>query len=293
MPAQTRAPRSPTLIPAATSVPTSDARTFANFQRIFIIVFENLSFSRVMADPYFTDLAKRGALMTNYHGVSHPSQPNYIAMVAGDPLVQDDNRHNLPQTNLVDLLEAGSVSWKAYFENYPGQCNIDTAAGDTTTGQYVRRHNPFISFDNIRTNPARCAHLVNSDQLNNDLANGTLPSYSFYVPNLYNDAHDKPLAYAANYLKTFLEPKLVDPVFMNSTLVVVTFDEDERQDDPSLHPIYTVLLGSMVRAGSTDQTNYNHYSLLRAIEDNFSLGTLGRNDASATPLAKCNFAGGC
>ena len=73
------------------------------FKHIFVIQLENEGLAQVQKDTYFADLASRGALMTDYSAVSHPSQPNYIAQIAGDTLVRDDASHDLPQTNLVDF----------------------------------------------------------------------------------------------------------------------------------------------------------------------------------------------
>lgn len=272
-----------------TSAPTSTPASA--FQHIFIIVFENKNQSEMLANPYFADLAKRGALLSQYYGIAHPSQPNYVAMIGGDTFgIIDDSNHNLPQNNLVDLLEAAGVSWKAYQENYPSAC----FAGGSASALYARKHNPFISFDNIRTNPTRCAKIVNAIELSNDIATNRLPAFSFYTPNVENDAHDKPISFGANWLQDFLEPKLRDPDFTTSTLVVVTSDESQSFGaNPTRALIYTVLLGSMVHAGSTDSTRYTHYSLLRTIENNFRLGTLNRNDATAIPFAACNFEGEC
>jgi hypothetical protein len=72
---------------------------------------------------------------------------------------------------------------------------------------------------------------------------------------------------------------------MDGTLVVVTFDESEdKSDDPKTSPIYTVLLGSMITPGTSDRARYDHHSLLRTIEDTLGIGTLGRHDATATPI---------
>jgi hypothetical protein len=271
----------PTVImtPAASPTPSTP-------QHIFVIVLENNPLQGVLSIPYFSALAKRGVLLSNYHAITHPSEPNYIAMIAGDTFVFDDGVHDLPQTNLVDLLETAHMSWKAYLEEYPSSCFNGVVAGDSQTGQYARKHNPFISFDDIRTNPQRCSRLVNADALAADIAANQLPAFSLYVPNLRNDAHDTSPAYAAKWLSSFLDPKLADPGFIRDTLVVVTFDED---NGAAGNLIYTVLLGSMLRANSSDSRSYTHYSLLRTIEDNFSLGTLNRNDAQADPFSACDF----
>ena len=141
-----RPPYSAALLPSILRAP---ARAF---ERIFIIVFENHGAAAALANPYFKQLAGRGAYLSNYYAVSHPSEPNYLAMLAGDPLVSDDGVYNLPQKNLVDLLEPAGIGWKAYQENYPGGCFAGSVAGNAGSGLYARKHNPFISFDSIRSN---------------------------------------------------------------------------------------------------------------------------------------------
>lgn len=259
---------SPTPSPGANieSKATATGRPTRAFQRIFIIILENKSRESVLSNPYFKGLAERGVQLTNYRGVSHPSQPNYIAMTAGEPFVSDDSVHNLPQSNLVDLLEDAQIAWRAYEGNYPGQCFAGAQAGDTASGRYVRKHNPFVSFDDVRNNPQRCSKIVNADRLSADIAGGQLPAVSFYVPNENADMHDQPLAYGADWLKSFLEPKLMDPRFTDNTLIVITFDETNSDlSDPAADHLYAVLIGPLVRAGTTDSTQYNHYSILRTI----------------------------
>jgi Phosphoesterase family len=258
---------------------------------VFVIVLENESGAAAIRDSYLAQLAARGARLTSYHAVAHPSQPNYVAMLAGDTLVSDDGNHDLGQSNLVDLLESAHHSWKAYLEGYPGKCFAGGSASSKQGGNYARKHNPFISFNDIRTNPARCANIVDASQLDSDIANGQFPEFSFYTPNLDNDGHDTSLAFASKWLKGFIEPKLADPKFNSGTLVVVTFDEGTG--NPADDALYTVLLGPMVVPGSSDATSYSHYSLLRTVESVFGLGSLGRSDAAAAPFASCNFGSGC
>ena len=287
-PTQTTTPEQateqPTEQPTATVLPTTPIK------HIFVIILENKSKQAVFYNSYFNNLAKQGVQLTHYYGVSHPSEPNYLAMIAGDTFVTDDGSYNLPQTNLVDLMEQANVTWKAYLEDYPGSC----FAGGSADALYARKHNPFISFDDVRTDVERCSNLVNADQLDSDIAAGQLPQFSFYVPNLKNDGHDTSVDYSANWLQSFLDPKLADPHFMDGTLVMITFDEtDDFNADPSTQTLYAVLLGPMVQAGTTNPTPYTHYSLLRTVEDTFNLGTLRRNDESATPFDACIFSGGC
>jgi phospholipase C len=249
------------------------------FDRIFIVVLENTWFARAAEAPFLQSLAARGALFSNYYAVSHPSYPNYLAMVAGSTLgVKDDKQRDFDATSLVDLLEPAGVSWKVYAEDLPSPCFL---GGSSPDGLYVRKHEPYISFRNIQRSPARCARIVNADQLSADLAADDLPQYSLYIPNVRHDGHDTSLGEMDAWLRGFLTPLLQDPRFMRRTLLVVTFDEDAGL---WTNRIYTAFVGDMVQPGITNGNAYNHYSLLRLIEENFGLGTLHREDSQATAI---------
>jgi hypothetical protein len=136
------------------------------FDRIFIIMLENELESTVRQDPFMLELESQGVRLSDYHGVAHPSQPNYLAMLAGVPIVADDTCQDIDRTNLVDLLEAKGVSWRAYLEDLPeGQKSVCIS----DDGLYFRKHNPFVSFDNIRNNAERLAKIVNASRLKEDL----------------------------------------------------------------------------------------------------------------------------
>ena len=262
------------------------------FDRIFIIIFENEHRSTVLANDYMRDLAARGVNLSNYFGVAHPSQPNYIASIAGLPLVKDDTcPTNLPDTNIVDLLEAKGVSWKAYMEDLPvgNKPKVDKAVCKSKDGLYFRKHNPFVSFNNIRNNPERLAKIVNAEQLEIDVENDALPQYSWYTPNIQNDGHSIPddfqknhpernVNFLANFLKGFLEPLLNNPNFTKGTLVAIIFDESFQSHDNN---VYAALLGDMVEPNTVQSEHYTHFSLLRTVEENFNLGTLNRMDLTA------------
>ena len=249
------------------------------FDRVFIIVLENIDFDRAMRAPFLHHLATRGTLLTDFHAITHPSFPNYLAMVTGSTLGIRDNRpKDLDATSLVDLLEPAGVSWKVYAEDLPSPCFLGTTSPD---GLYVRKHEPYISLRPIQRNPARCARIVNAAQLSIDLAQDAIPQYSLYVPNMRHDGHHTGIREADAWLQEFLTPLLLDPHFMRRSLLVVTFDEDSGSAG---NHIYTVLVGDMVQPGAINGNFYNHYSLLRLIEDNYGVGTLGREDAKATPI---------
>jgi phospholipase C len=255
------------------------------FDRVFIIMFENELESAVLLDEYMRDLQARGARLSDYHGVTHPSQPNYIAAVAGLPFVTDDTCQDIDATSVIDLLEAKGVTWKAYMEGLPED---DKAVCISADGLYYRKHDPFVSMNNIRNNPGRLAKIVNAKRLHEDIDAGKLPQFCWFTPNIQNDGHSPPDATAlhrwsgveflSQWIKGFIEPLLANPVFMKGTLVVVTFDESIPYAD---NHVYAALLGNMVKPGTVEPDRYDHYSLLRTIEENFELGTLRRNDLTA------------
>jgi phospholipase C len=222
------------------------------------------------------ELADKGANLSNFFAITHPSYPNYLALTAGSTFgINTDGQSDLDKTNIVDLLETAGISWKVYAEQYPDK---PCYKGVISNG-YVRKHLPMLSFVDVQNNAARCAKVVPATQLTKDVVSNNLPQYSLYIPDLDNDGHDTGVGFATKWLKGFLPPLQDKPNFAAGTLVVITFDEGL---DGSTNQIYTVLSGEPVKPGSVNNTRYTHYDLLRTIEDNFKLGNLGREDAKAS-----------
>lgn len=248
------------------------------FTRAMIVVFENTNYQEALSQPFFSQVAQSGATFTHFLAESHPSQPNYIAMIAGDTFgVTNDSPVNLEATNVGDLLEQSGKSWKVYAEDYPGNC-----FQGTTSGKYARKHVPFISFKSVQSDPQKCANIVNATQLDQDVRTQGLPDFSMYIPNLNNDGHDTNAAFANNWLSQTFGPRLNDPSFMNGLLLVITFDESENLFGPN--QIFTAFYGTGVKAGSVVSSQNSHYSVLRTIEDALGIGNLGRNDATAQAI---------
>lgn len=255
---------------AATTTVTKRGRYF---DRVFIILLENQGYQDAIRNQKFKELAQNGTVLTNYFAVTHPSQPNYLAMTSGDTWTDSDDNINVDATNIVDLLEAKNISWKSYEENFPSRCFTGASKG-----KYYRKHNPLISYDNVRNNANRCAKIVNANELLTDIKSNTVPQYCFYTPNIDHDGHNTGLSGGADWVYSFLPPLMQEPHFTDGTLVVITYDEDNYKDQ---NQVFTLLMGSMVTSGAQDSHHYTHYSLLRTIEENWSLGSLQRNDATA------------
>jgi hypothetical protein len=151
-----------------------------------------------------------------------------------------------------------------------------------------------MSFANIQTNLARCKNIVPATTMGADPA--SLPDFSFYVPDVWDDGHDTGVAYADKWLQEKFTPyfgNLVDPNDpdpavratyvppMKDVLFIVTFDEGDLSPD---NRVYAVLHGDSVQPLTPPQPSFNHYSLLRTIEDSLGLGTLGLEDQRAVPI---------
>jgi acid phosphatase len=242
------------------------------------------------ADPNLQYLAKQGILLTNYYAVTHPSEPNYCAVVAGDNFGMDNDDFNAIPANIstvVDLLDTQGISWGEYQQDMPyaGFQGFNFSNQKTYANDYVRKHDPLILFDSVTSNATRLSLIKNFTSFNSDLAAKTLPQWSFITPNMTNDGHDTSVTVAASWTRSFIEPLLNNTYFMNNTLIVITFDEDETYTVGN--KVYTLLLGGVIPdslKGTTDDTFYNHYSMLSTVEVNWGLPSLGRWDCGANVL---------
>ncbi|CAG8446805.1 phosphoesterase family-domain-containing protein [Gigaspora rosea] len=256
------------------------------FDRIVAIIFENTDYSKAIKNTYLKSLynSAQGVLLTNYNAITHPSEPNYVAMIYGSTAgITDDGDYNVTGQNIVDRLETNGITWKAYMEDYTcGTCYT----GDfcpSGTDLYARKHNPFISMQDINSDPTRCAKIVDASQLDIDINNNQVPQYVMYVPNQNNDGHDTSLSTAMTWFQGWFDARKNNPNFNTNTLFLITWDEGVSKNQ-----VATVLYGSPVKPPSThqDSTAYTHYSYLATVEKNWNLVNLGRNDATATPLTK-------
>ncbi|KAK6084379.1 acid phosphatase [Seiridium cupressi] len=270
---------------ALTLSPTSSVsgKTFDRFVQIFL---ENQDFDIAAGDPNLAYLATQGILLDNYYSITHPSQPNYIAAAGASThgvLLDTSSRISSDVETIVDLLEAGGVSWSLYQEDMPySGFEGDYVNQKTGANDYVRKHNPLMSYDSVTEDTNRLAKSKNFTLFNRDLAANTLPQWMFITPNMTNDGHDTSVTVAGNWARSFLTPLLSNENFnTDKTLIVLTFDECENY--LAENRVFTVLLGGAVsgQEGTTDSTSYNHYSLTKTVEDNWALGDLGENDVDA------------
>jgi hypothetical protein len=249
---------------------------------IVVIVLENQDLKDTLKNPYFLALANQGAWLSNSLAVSHPSYPNYLALVGGDTFKQDgtDEQTTLHERFIVDALEEAGKTWRAYSEGYPGGCFL---GADRVSTFWTRKHVPFLSFASVQSGK-RCENVVEGSRFKIDLDARRLPSYAFYTPNMKNDGHDTNLKVASAWLQGFLgsfHARLTAD--LSDTLVIVTFDESKNLT-VGRNNIFTVLLGSMVKPGEY-RAKVTHYTMLRTVEHLLGIPPLGRRDSRKTPIA--------
>jgi hypothetical protein len=333
--------------PAASSATTSAGDgTMPALDHVFVIMLENHSKSSVLGDPnapFINQLASTYAVAGNYYGVTHPSEPNYVAAISGSNwwTNTDDPANRFDHRNLVDELEAHHKTWDAYMEAMPSAGYL----GDqwpSNTALYASKHDPFVLFDDIRDDPARLAHVKPYTDLATDLNSGNPPDFVWISPDQCNDMHggvyvsvpghpETPCPYgntkddandaalkqkADAFVKQAVTTIMSSRAWTGNSAIFITTDEDdftgnsatdgwESADGCCDSPVVPandpdvpgwqggVYGGGLVpavivtthgkRGGYTSDTPYNHYSLLRTIEDAWGLPRLGHS-RTGTPI---------
>ena len=277
-------------MPSATPAPQYN---IPNFAHIVILIFENKEYGYVIDNPsmpFYNRLSLAYTTLTQYYAPTHPSLPNYLALVGGDTFgIVDDcdfTDCHAGQVSLPDLIEASGRTWKTYQEGMKQPCLIKDVGG------YVRKHNPFIFFDPIRLNAERCNQsVVPLEYLDDDIASGNLPNYIFITPDLCNSSHDCEQRVADDWLKNIynkIQPAL--EADSQPYLIVLTWDEGQGTHsccgipEPAGGRVATVLISPQVKEGFKDDTPYTHYSLVKTIAAAWGLDFLNHAADETTAI---------
>ncbi len=313
------------------ALPTSGWATTARdlemprYAHIFVIVEENKDYGQIIGSadaPTITRFAHEYGNATDFYAETHPSEPNYVALVGGYTYgIRDDDayfcrphlrdpscpgsdstgyvNHTIDAPNLATQLEAAGFTWKNYLESLPAPGSLVASAG-----LYASKHSGFINFRSVQRDPNRDQHLVDFKQFYHDLSSGMVPSFSLVIPNVCNEMHgalgpgtpegceynpigkliwrgDANIAAIAGRI-------MASPVWRSreNAAIVITFDENDDQtfvgccgNDPHDAAnrggghIPTIVMTNHGPRHIDDPTPYNHYSLLRTIEDAFGIYT--------------------
>jgi phospholipase C len=228
---------------------------------------ENKSYDDVVgsaAAPFANRLAKACGLATDYHALTHPSLPNYIGATSGATHgIVDDGppvAHPLRVPSIYSQVDAAGKTWREYEESAPGRCPL------ASSGRYAVKHDPAPYYRGIRR---ECAlgdvplGTTARGSLRADLANGTLPAFSFVTPNLCDDTHDCGVATGDAWLQSWFERILSSPDYRaGDTVVFLTWDEDGSASNR----VPMIVVSPSTAPGTVSTASFDHYSLLRTTE---------------------------
>jgi hypothetical protein len=237
---------------------------------VFVIVMENHGYTEAMAQPYTAALAARYAVATDYHAVSHPSLPNYLALTGGSTFgITDDDYHRLPPGGIGLQLSQQGIPWRAYMEGMTAGCF-------NSPSPYALKHDPFAYFG------GGCPpEVVPLTRLDADLA-GDTPAFAWITPDLCHDGHDCTARQADDFLGSLVPRILASAAWRRNGLLLITWDEDDGGEHNRV-PALVVAPGPMRHVAARPA---DHYSLLATVEDRLGVPRLGqaRQATSLTDL---------
>jgi acid phosphatase len=235
-----------------------------------VVMLENHSYGQVIGDaaaPFINSVARRGALFTSAHAVTHPSQPNYLDLFSGSTqgVTDDSCPHEFSAPNLASELLAAHDTFAGYSEGLPA-----TGSRVCSAGAYARKHVPWSNFSNV---PASASEPFTAFPAG-DFAR--LPTVSFVIPDLCDDMHDCSVAVGDGWLKKHCGPYL-NWAMTHHSLLIVAWDENDGSPGNQIPLIFA---GEMVRAGHYGQF-VTHDNVLATIEAAYGLPRTGRSAAAA------------
>jgi phosphatidylinositol-3-phosphatase len=278
-------------------------------RHVFVIMMENTGYASLIGNPnapWINSAAQTYGLATNYFGVTHPSQPNYIAATSGSTngVVNDgDTTINVP--NIVDQLESHDKTWKAYMQSLSLAATKLSSSGGNQL--YERKHNPFVSYADVQSNPDRMANIVDFTQFASDLANGDVPNYVWISPDQCHDMHGRfhpnandpcdfsqvqPLIATGDlFLSQTVSAITHSRAWRGNSVILITWDESDFTGtgtgpfgfgdtsgccdaNPGGGHVVTLTISHDQEEPTSSDVAYNHYSLLRTIQNGFHLGCL-------------------
>lgn len=237
---------------------------------VVVVIFENKKQGSIIGNPdapYFNFLADHGANFTQSYAVIHPSQPNYLALFSGSTqgIIDNSCPHTFTGNNQANEMLVAGFTFISYSEGPPHPGDKVCASGD-----YVRKHAPWANFPNVPAAVQQPFTAFPSDY-------SQLPDVSWVVPDLCSDMHNCSIATGDTWLQTNLGGYAAWAK-QNNSLLIVTFDEDDRSAD---NQIATIFYGDDVRTGSYAEP-ITHYSVLRTMEDMYGVARLGQARKAVT-----------
>lgn len=242
---------------ARTAAGPCGTKSTTTYTHVVVVVMENHSLSSIIgssAAPYINGLAKQCGLATNYFGITHPSEPNYLSMTGGTTAgVADDKLPSVHKLTNASIFSQTGSSWRAYAESMPSNCYL------TNSGTYIVHRNPAAYYTNVR---AACQ----SQDVPLPSSPSFSASYTFVTPNSCHDMSTCSTSTGDSWLKTFVPKVLASPEYMHGNLVLfLTWDEGGGKTGPNNVPM--IVVGPTVPVGLKVSTKFDHYGQLRTVEE--------------------------
>jgi phospholipase C len=276
------APSDPPTPPPPAPSPSPPSSPFGH---VFLVVEENHSYSEVIGNvsmSYFNSLASSYGLATQYYANTHPSIGNYLMLVTGQIIT--NNEATPPPTitddSIVRELLLADKTWKSYAEALP---SIGYTGPDVYP--YAQHHNPFVFLSDVLTS-SQVNNLVPFSQFAIDLAANQLPNFSYILPDQLDNAHDGTLAQADTWLQQNIAPLISSAVFQKDGLLIIVFDESEFTDltNGGGH-VATLVISPHSKTGYQSVTLYQHPSTLRLILHSLGVTTFPGAAATAPDMS--------
>lgn len=234
---------------------------------------------------YMTTLAKTYGLATQYTAVSHPSEPNYLALIGGDTFgIGGDGVccWTINSPNIVDRIEKAGLTWQAWAEDASGSGTCSFSPPRSAD------HFGFLEFSDINT-ASRCANF-HSTQSSNDsefvnALNNNSSNFMWLTPNDCNNTHDCPVTAGDTYLAGLVPKILTSNLFTTQKAALFIVFDEGNNSFPNDY-VYSVWAGSAIKKAYQSSSQYTHYSFLRTIEANWNLPPLTSNDANAPAMTE-------
>ena len=288
-------PTTPSPSPSVGTPCGQSAAPPAQYDHIYLFVFENLSYASFLADnlPYTHALAAACGLATNYSAITHPSLPNYLAMTSGDTqgITGDPaptNPGSLTADNIFNEVTLSGGQWRSYSESMPQNC-YHADDPPAPNAYYTVHHEPAVYYADIAT---ACNNwdvpqgTTTSGAMISDINSGTMPTFAFVGPNddggcstCGGDVDPQKLD---SYLQAWLPQIFATPSYQaGKTAILIAWDES---DNKTSNQVPMIAIAPSIPAGTQVSDPFNHYSLLRSMEEMLGIPNLLGNAATATSM---------
>jgi phosphatidylinositol-3-phosphatase len=311
----------PAVAHADSATPDTQVPQFGN---VFVLIGENTTYSQLDKNsaPYLLGtIQPESAWLTNYWAVTHYSESNYVAMTSGQFTACEQADGSIASChqdvpNLFNQLDQTyrAGGWTSWMESMPSPCYLANAGGDSTLNKYRAKHNPALIYDNVAGSwsgttltpsseclnqdiPAGTTGPNNMDAFNAAVALGQVSRFNLVVPNECEDGHDNcaptgnRILQFDDFLRREVPQILTSPAFGSNGVLIITYDEAVTSSPNRALKVGNggqvafAVISPLVNDGLYGNP-WDHYSLLRTLQDGLGVSGLGYLGAaaSATPI---------